>query len=250
MLWHEKGGSGKRAFLLLHGLSATSGVWSGLESLIDQEGLGRWVAADLPGHGRSTARAEYSVGALAADLASLVREEPDLFVIGHSLGAYIGLALASHWFGIAVRGVLAIGPKVTWSTAEIQSAHQLATRPVRWYTSAEEVSKHYRRVSGLDEQIAPEEKWLCHAVTHCTEGWRLAQDPRTFEVVGAPFSSLVASAQPPVVFARGEHDKLVSESELELYSRQVHQIAGAGHNVHVEKPAEILSLVKTFNLDD
>jgi pimeloyl-ACP methyl ester carboxylesterase len=250
MLWHEKGGSGKRLFLLLHGLSATSGVWGGVRRLIDQRGLGRWITVDLPGHGRSTARVDYSVGAMAADIASLVREEPDLFVMGHSLGAYIGLALSSHWFGIEVRGVLAIGPKVTWTASEVQSAHQLATRPVRWYTSAEEASKHYRRVSGLDEQIAAEEDWLCHAVTHCAEGWRLAQDPRTFQVVGAPFSSLIASAQSPAVFARGEHDKMVNESELRVYSRQVHQIAGAGHNAHVEKPAELLSLLQTINLDD
>jgi pimeloyl-ACP methyl ester carboxylesterase len=250
MLWHEKGGSGKRVFLLLHGLSATSGVWSGVKHVIDQRGLGRWIAVDLPGHGRSTARTDYSVGALAADIASLVREEADLRVIGHSLGAYVGLALASQWFGIAVRGVLAIGPKVTWSTEEVKSAHQLATRPVRWYTSDEEVCKHYRRISGLDERIAPEEHWLCHAVSYCAEGWRLAQDPRTFQVVGAPFSSLVASAQPPTVFARGEHDKLVTESELRVYSRQVHQIAGAGHNVHVEKPVEIISLLQSLNLDD
>jgi len=247
MLWYEKGGSGERIFLLLHGLSATSGVWGGVKRLIDQRGLGRWIAVDLPGHGSSTARAHYSVGALAAELSSIVREEPDLFVIGHSLGAYIGLALASHWFGIRVQGVLAIGPKVNWTAAEIQSAHQLATRPVRWCTSADAVYKHYRRVSGLDEQIAPQEEWLSHAVTYCAEGWRLAQDPRTFEVVGAPFSSLVASAQAPLVFVRGEHDKLVSESELKVYSRQVHQIAGAGHNVHVEKPAEILESMQTLN---
>lgn len=248
MLWYEMGGSGKRVFLLLHGLSATSGVWAGVTRLIGQRGLGRWIAADLPGHGNSAARANYSVGALAADLSSIVRDEPDLFVIGHSLGAYIGLALASHWFGVEVQGVLAIGPKVTWSASEVQSAHQLAARPVRWYMSAEEIWKHYRRVSGLDERIAPEEDWLAHAVTHCAEGWRLAQDPRTFEVVGAPFPNLFASAQAPVAFARGEHDKLVSESELQMYSRQVHQIAGAGHNVHVEKPEGILSSVQTLIL--
>ena len=50
--------------------------------------------------GFSVASAIYSVGALAADVASLVRGQRELFVIGHSLGAYIGLALASRWFGI------------------------------------------------------------------------------------------------------------------------------------------------------
>jgi hypothetical protein len=49
----------------------------------------------------------YSVGQLATQLAELVQQQRlhELFIVGHSLGAYVGLALASGWFGIAVRGV-------------------------------------------------------------------------------------------------------------------------------------------------
>jgi len=118
----------------------------------------------LSGHGRSDAQAHYSVGSLTAELVGLVQGEPELFVVGHSLGAYLGLALASRWFGVEVRGVLGLGPKISWPPADVQAAHDLATRPVRWYATPEEASNRYRRVSGLDARIAPAEEWLRHGV--------------------------------------------------------------------------------------
>jgi len=163
-----------------------------------------------------------------------------VFVIGHSLGAYLGLALASRWFGVDVQGVLAIGPKVAWPPADVEAAHELATRPVRWYPNSEEAWSRYRRVSGLDTRVAPADEWLRHGVIQSAEGWRLAQDSRTFQVAGAPFDSLVGGAKARLVLARGEHDAMVSTAELQAYRPDAHQINGVGHNAHVEKPDEIV----------
>src|SRR5882757_11490649 len=205
MLWYEKGGSGTRAILLLHGLGATSGVWTGVQRVLDERGMGRWLSPDLSGHGRSDVLAQYSVGSLAAELASLVQGESELFVIGHSLGAYLGLALAS-----------------------------------RWFANIDEAWNRYRRVSGLDTRVAPGEQWLRHGVTHSPQGWRLSQDSRTFQVAGAPFDSLVSSAKARIVLARGEQDTMVSTSELETYCPGAREITAAGHNAHVERPDEIV----------
>jgi pimeloyl-ACP methyl ester carboxylesterase len=250
MLWYEKGGSGTRAILLLHGLGATSGVWAGVQRVLDQRRIGRWIAPDLSGHGPSDLQPHYSVGGLAAELAGILREEPELFVIGHSLGAYLGLALASRWFGVEIRGVVGLGPKISWPPADIQSAHELATRPVRWYATSEEAWSRYRRVSGLDPRIAPGDEWLRHGVTRAEEGWRLSQDPRTFQVAGAPFDTLAASAQARLVLARGERDAMVSTSELLSYCHEVHEIPAAGHNAHVEKPDEIVGLLERLTQDN
>ena len=131
MIWAESDGTGSRTVLLLHGLGATAGVWSGVREGLSARADLRWIAADLAGHGRSAWQPLYSVGSLAAQLVPCVRESGTLYVVGHSLGAYVGLALASGWFGVAVRGVLGIGPKITWSDAELQTARDLATRPMR-----------------------------------------------------------------------------------------------------------------------
>jgi len=243
MLWYETGGSGARAILLLHGLGATSGVWTGVQRVLDERAIGRWFAPDLSGHGRSDVLTQYSVGSFATELAGLVQAEPELYIIGHSLGAYLGLALASRWFGVNVRGVLALGPKISWPLADVQSAHELATRPVRWYASGAEAWTRYRRVSGLDAVVAPAEQWLRHGVVETAQGWRISQDLRTFQVAGAPFDSLVASAKTRIVLARGATDSMVATSELQSYCPGAHEIAAAGHNAHVERPDEMVRLL-------
>ena len=206
----------------------------------------RWLAADLAGHGGSDWQGSYSVGELAAPLAEVVQQQPirELFIVGHSLGAYVALALASGWFGITVRGVLGIGPKISWPATDVQAAHELAARPVRWYATEEEACTRYRRVSGLTTEIAPGEEWLARGVVKAECGWRIAQDPRTFAVAGAPFASLTASATSPVLLARGERDPMVSLEELRTHAPQAQSIPGTGHNAHVEDPAAVVALLE------
>jgi pimeloyl-ACP methyl ester carboxylesterase len=229
--------------LLLHGLGATAAVWDGVRQTIEQQSLGRCVAPDLGGHGGSQWRSHYTIGNYAAEVAELVGGTQTLFVIGHSLGAYIGLALASRWFGVAVAGVLGVGPKITWSETDLQSSRELASRPVRWYATAEEACTRYRRVSGLETAIAPGDDWVARGVVKGEEGWRLAQDPRTFAVAGAPFDSLAKSARARVILARGERDAMVSTADLRAHASEAIELTGFGHNVHVENPGAIIDLL-------
>ena len=242
----ESGGTGSRAILLLHGLGATAAVWNGVRRVIEERAIGRWFAPDLGGHGASDWQRHYTVGAHAAEVADHVRGTNDLFVIGHSLGAYIALALASRWFGVEVAGVLGIGPKITWSEADLQGSREIANRPVRWYATAEEAWARYRRVSGLDVAVAPTDEWLARGVVRGDEGWRLAQDPRSFDVAGAPFDSLATSARARVILARGERDPMVSTVELRAHASEAVEIAGCGHNVQVEKPEAIVDLLQSL----
>ena len=244
MTWCESGGTGPRAFLLLHGLGATAAVWGGVRRVIEQRAMGRWFAPDLGGHGGSAWQRQYTVGGHAAEVAELVHGTQELFVIGHSLGAYIALALASRWFGVEVAGVLGIGPKVTWSDADLQGSRELAGRPVRWHATAEEASARYRRASGLDPAVAPTDEWLARGVVQGAEGWRLSQDPRTFGVAGAPFDSLVTSARTRMLLARGERDSMVLTTELRAHAADAVEIAGCGHNAQVENPEAIVDLLQ------
>jgi pimeloyl-ACP methyl ester carboxylesterase len=246
MTWSESGGTGSRAILLLHGLGATAAVWNGVRRAIERRAIGRWITPDLGGHGASAPQGQYTTGGYAAEVAELVRGTQELFVIGHSLGAYIGLALASRWFGVEVAGVLGIGPKITWSAADLQGSRELASRSVRWYATAEEAWARYRRVSGLDIAVAPSDEWLARGVVQGDEGWRLSQDPLSFGVAGAPFDSLVTSARARVILARGERDSMVSTAELRAHASEAVEIAGYGHNVHVEKPDAIVDLLQSL----
>ncbi len=242
-IWSQRGGTGRRTILLLHGLGATGAVWSGVQRALDENSLGEWIAPDLSGHGLSDWRSDYSVGGLAAELVPVLRETQELFVIGHSLGAYVALALASGWFGVRVRGVLGIGPKIAWSDAELQGTRELAARPVRWYAQEAEAAARYRRMSGLEGTVTAELDALARGTTQAQQGFRLAQDPRTFMVAGASFATLAASATAPLVLARGEHDRMVTLDQLRSHCKDAHDIGGAGHNVHVENPAAVIKLL-------
>jgi pimeloyl-ACP methyl ester carboxylesterase len=243
VIWQESGGSGERTILFLHGLGATAAVWTGVREALQERGGIRWVVADLGGHGGSDWLPFYSVGQLAAQLAQTIPESPPV-IVGHSLGTYVGLALASGWFGVRVRVVLGIGPKIAWPEADLKAARDLAARPARCYPTEDEALARYRRVSGLSEELAPGREALARGVLHTPGGWRLAQDPGTFAVAGAPFASLAAAANAPLVLARGERDPMVSLEELRAHARQAHDIPGTGHNAHVEDPRAVLELIE------
>jgi pimeloyl-ACP methyl ester carboxylesterase len=115
---------------------------------------------------------------------------------------------------------------------------------MRWYATAEEASARYRRVSGLDAGVAPGDEWLARGIVQGEEGWRLAQDPKTLAVAGAPFDSLAKSARARVILTRGERDAMVSTAELRAHAAEVVDIVGCGHNVQVEKPDAIVDLLQ------
>ena len=240
MLWCDRGGRGEDAYLLLHGLGATGAVWrNGCRALDDR---GEWLVVDLPGHGSSGALLQYSVGALASAVAAVLDRDRTYRVIGHSLGVYVGLALASGWFGVRVASVLGIGPKVEWSEADVIATVELARKPARIFPNEEEAWTRYRKVSGLDSRVAPDEALLERGVVAVEGGYRLAADPKTALVAGAPFASLASSARCPVLLVRGATDPMVTLAELGKYCAAAVDLPGAGHNAHVESPGSIVAL--------
>jgi pimeloyl-ACP methyl ester carboxylesterase len=242
MIWRQLGGSGNARYLLLHGLAATAAVWHGVCAALDARGAGTWIACDLPGHGESSELADYSIGAMAADVAAALERDRPYRVIAHSLGVYVGLALASGWFGARVASLFGVGPKVTWTDPEIAAAHELARKPAKQFSSEAEAWGRFRKVSGLEVRIAPDVATLARGVRASTAGYRLAADSRTPFVAGAPFDSLYRSARCPVLLARGERDAMVSLAELHTYCPDALELANTGHNAHVEAPVEIVAL--------
>jgi pimeloyl-ACP methyl ester carboxylesterase len=242
MLWREGGGHGEHAYLLLHGLGATGAVWRGVCRQLESRGGGRWLVVDLPGHGGSEPLPKYSVGALASAVARALDSDRPYHIIGHSLGAYVGLALASGWFGVRIASVFGVGPKTEWSEADVAAMVELARKPARIFADEAEAWSRYRKVSGLDARVAPDTASLERGVVPTEGGFRLATDPRTALVAGAPFGTLAASTQCPVLLARGASDPMVTLDQLRSHCAAALEIPGTGHNVHVEAPGSIVAL--------
>lgn len=235
--------AGARCFLLLHGLGATGAVWGPVAALLAARGTGRSLAPDLRGHGEAQWAPSYSVGAAAADLAAGVAGESELFVVGHSFGGYVALALASGWFGVRVRGVLTVGTKLSFSDEERRRAAEFARRPPRVFPTRDEAIERYRKVSGLDATLAPGKALLARGTVAETAGFRLAADPATLGVEVPPFTALLAAVRCPVLAARGERDPLVSAAELRAAAPGAIDVPGRGHNLHVEDPPALAALL-------
>lgn len=232
-----------RCVLLLHGLGATGAVWGPFQALLEARGASRSIAPDLPGHGTTPWARSYSVGGAAAAVAGQVAGEPELFVVGHSFGGYVALALASGWFGVRVRAVLTLGTKLSFTEAERTRAAELARRPPRVFATQAEALDRYRRAAGLDGRPASDDALLARGTVADGAGFRLAADPATLAVVVPPIADLLAAIRCPVLAARGEHDGLVSSAELRAAVAGAVDVPDLGHNLHVEAPAAVLALL-------
>jgi pimeloyl-ACP methyl ester carboxylesterase len=227
-----RGGSGTPALLLLHGLGATADVWDDLTALLGTA----WVAPDLPGHGGSAWLDGYTFAGVAEAVAGLV-DPAGTVVLGHSFGGVIGLHLARR---PGVRAVVGLGIKVAWTGEELARAATIAAKPPIIHPTREDAATRFQRVAGLVglKNDAPDA-----AVTRDGDGWRTTHDPRTFAVGEPGVAALLAAAPVPVVLARGEHDPMVSREQLAALVPDPVDLAGLGHNAHVEDPAALLPVL-------
>src|SRR5438445_6935851 len=110
-LYIEFRGNTADPVLLLHGLGCNGAVWDGLVELLLKRGLGT-IVPDFSGHGRSAWSSHYSLEQQAAAIAAVLPRGQAAKIIGHSMGATVGLLLASGRFGVRVSRLFAIGLKI------------------------------------------------------------------------------------------------------------------------------------------
>lgn len=229
--------------VLLHGLGATAEAWTGLGGVLDERWPGPWLAPDLPGHGRSAALPAYTFGALADAVAAACGPLRDAVVVGHSLGGVLALTLAGRE---PVRAAVGVGIKVDWTDEELARAAALAARPPAWFDTFGDAAARHLRVAGLDGLLPPGDAAVAAGVVEVDGRFRLALDNAAFGVGEPGVAELLAAARGPVVLARGEHDAMVSADRLRALDPAAVDLPGLGHNVHVEAPAAVWSLVAPF----
>lgn len=122
--------------MLLHGMLAGAAHW---QPLMDEMGDEvEFVAVDLPGYGASRWQngEEYTLDAVVARLAPVVEaEEPD-FIVGHSMGAIVALAIARHFPGkFAGVGVIGLPVYANWHEDPTVLAVDRISRRLRFYNN-------------------------------------------------------------------------------------------------------------------
>jgi pimeloyl-ACP methyl ester carboxylesterase len=242
----REGGSGDPLLLLLHGLGATGDVWAGWEPLLARRWPGRWLAPDLPGHGGSPPLAAYSFDGFAAAVAGIGLPRTGVVVLGHSLGGVVGLALADAKSDVPVTAVIGLGIKVVWTGTELDRAQAAARRPPAWFDSRAEAAERYLRVSGLTGLVPASDPAVDAGLREQDGRWRLALDPRAFDVGAPDMPQLLARCRAPVTLARGECDPMSTDGQLAALGATAVTLPGLGHNAHVESPELSVALLESL----
>lgn len=228
--------------VLLHGMSGNAGVWSDLVPLLDR----RWLALDLPGHGRSPTLSAYDYDTYARAVARILPAE-QVLVLGHSLGGAIGLRLAALH---PVAGVVSVGLRAGWPPEFVATLAALGAKPQRTFPDRAAAAAFLLRINGLGQLQDGGRELVDRGLVGGEGGWRLAQDPPSYAVGPPPFDALLAdtvAAGTPVTLAHGDRDQMVAVGDYdglaERYGVTVHVLQGVGHNPHVEAPAAVVRLL-------
>jgi pimeloyl-ACP methyl ester carboxylesterase len=234
----ERGGGTGPTVLLLHGSGATGAVWA---PVLGEIGNVRWIVVDLPGHGRSDRLPAYHHHDYAAAIGAAVETDVDL-VVGHSLGALIGLTLADGTHGIRVGAVTAIAMKVLWTPDELS---RRGSRPHRSFADRDDALRRFAKVSGLPE----DSPGLATGIRRTPDGYQLAADPRLTADPPATqeeLATVMTRVAVPVRLVCGAADPGIEPADMAaVLGREVETIPGAGHNPHLDHPARVADLIKT-----
>lgn len=227
--------------LVIHGLGATSGVWADLLGELDWPG--RIINAELPGHGAAPTQEDYAVGAMAAAVSGRCESGEPVIAVGHSLGGAVALCLASGFFRPVVTAAIGIGIKLAWTDADVDGMAKVAAKGVRWFETRDEAVERFLLQAGLRGVADGDHPAVADAVLEVDGQWRVAQDPNTFAQRPVNAAGLVDAAVCPVVLAAGELDAMVSHADMAALVDKPRIAAGCGHNVQVENPSWVASLI-------
>jgi pyruvate dehydrogenase E2 component (dihydrolipoamide acetyltransferase) len=235
------------AIVFVHGFGGDYANWQ-----FNQEALAeshRTLALDLPGHGGSTKEVDAGdVAALAAAVKDFLdaKEIERAHLVGHSLGAAIGLTLAlenpDRIASLTMVCPAGLGPEINMDYIEgfLGAKRRKQMQPVLEMLVAdpsmvsremiEDVLK-FRRLDGVDEALRK-------VVAAVFPGGRQA----------TVLKDRLAEVSVPVQIVWGREDRIVPAAHAEGVPdhAKVHVLDQAGHMVHLEKAAEVNERLREF----
>jgi 3-oxoadipate enol-lactonase len=243
-------GTGHPTALMIHGLGYASWEARILRGhLGDESGL--W-SVDNRGTGLSDPSAgACSIDQLADDAAAAVRElGAPLTIVGHSMGGYVALTLAlRHPELVRDLALIATSPGGR-DSSPVPDATVRA-----WMDAAgSEPAEYARRTMPLsfrpewaEEHPAEFEEILAARLAHPTspDVWRSQFDAAERYLATGVDAGLIAV---PALVVHGTEDRVVPVENGRLLARRIpgaryHEVTGAGHLVHLEKPRAISRLI-------
>jgi pimeloyl-ACP methyl ester carboxylesterase len=243
------GSTGRAKLVLLHGAGANAHWWDHLASTLAERF--HVVALDFRGHGDSDFPEQLRAGAFSEDLDALLEHlsAPEAILVGHSLGAHVALEHAAR---SATTPALVLLDLTRRASRSRERATRLALALSPTYASREQAIQRFRflpRAHHADEETR--RRIAAHSVRREVDGrFGYKFDPRWFGVPPRSRPDL-ADVRCPTLLLRGEKSALLSrEGALEIVSAipdaRLVEIPGAGHHVHIDRPARVLLAILEF----
>jgi 2-succinyl-6-hydroxy-2,4-cyclohexadiene-1-carboxylate synthase len=241
------GGSGQNQgrVVLVHGFTQTLAAWGAVGERL----AGRWevVRVDLPGHGGSG-----GVRVGFGEAAGLVREAGGAGVYcGYSLGGRLCLRLALDRPDL-VRGLVLVGASPGIADPGARAERRAADEALAGQVEREGVEAFLDRwlagplfaalpaeAAGRADRLANTPQGLAFALRRLGTG---AQEPLWDRLGGL---------RPPTLLVAGDRDAKFAALAGRMATAigptaRVAIVPGAGHAVHLERPAEMAALVEAF----
>jgi N-formylmaleamate deformylase len=246
-LHHLEYGDSGPAVVIVPGITSPAGTWEFISTDLAREY--RVIALDIRGRGLSDKPADgFTLDDYARDVAAVIRalelERPAL--VGHSMGARIAAATALAAPGLTGSLVLA-DPPLTGPGRDPYpmplEAFMAQLAAVNSGAGIEELGRHFPTLT--QEQLEVRAEWLPTCEENAVrESW--------LNFHREDFFGLLQGLEPPVLFMYGAQSPVVTEASLPLVRAtaadgvQIVPIAGAGHMIPWDNPADFMAETRRF----
>jgi esterase len=251
-LAYDEFGAGGPPVLVLHGLLGSARNWTSIAKQL--AAAHQVLTVDLRNHGRSPWAETMSFDEMAGDVAALIKrhELGSTALIGHSLGGKVAMRLALTRPELVARLVVV-------DVAPVAYAHSFG--PFLEAMAAVDLSAVQRRTDAerqlertLDDPVIC--NFLLQNLVKTGDGfaWRVnleALAANMPELLGFPALDGATAYRGSTLFIAGSRSRYIKDEHRPLIERlfpaaELVTIAGAGHWVQAERPAEFLTELQRF----
>lgn len=239
--------------VILHGVFGSSDNWLTIGKVLGEQF--RVFMLDQRNHGRSPRSDEFSLDALAADLKEFLDDQQlaDAILVGHSMGGKVAMQFAMNYpdaFSKLV--VVDIAPRFypVHHEAILTGLNAINLAKLTTRQEADEIFSEYEPDWAVRQFLL---KNLYRNTETGQFDWRINLPVLTRDI-GEVGSELMNTKiiDKPTLFIRGaESSYITNEDEKTIHqlfsNAQIETIAGAGHWVQADKPAEFVELVVRFS---
>jgi len=247
----KKLGEGTQPLIILHGLFGSSDNWLTIaKKLADDYEI---FILDQRNHGDSPHNEVHTYEAMAEDLATFIEAHhiKNPYIIGHSMGGKTAMHFAvSHPDLFDKLIIVDIAPRAypVHHDQILDGLKSIDLTTVKTRTDADNQLTHYVPELGVRQ-------FLLKNLSRDADkkySWKinLSVLDKSIELISKGLDEKL-NAEKAVLFIGGKNSDYISEDDYSTIDRffpnaQIEMVAGAGHWIHAEKPAEFLGLVTNF----